>query len=183
MIKMFEDYTNHYYIEKWLNENGIKNYTINKDLTVDVDGNVNIHHRRLTEIPIQFGRIEGSFDCGTNELTSLKGSPNYVSKYFCFSGNKITTLDYLPKYVGDYIMASFNNLKSLKCDKIYVKRLFKCDGNPLPKEILSFPNEDFPDAINIIKYQDEYGIWNDDGSFNKARWEIFTNDYNDGILT
>mgnify|MGYP001619549182 FL=1 len=52
------------------------------------------------------------------------------------------------------------------------------DDNQLPDEIF-----EIYDIKDVIKHQDEYGIWNNDGSFNKGRWDIFFKDYESGILT
>ena len=47
----------------------IQNYTINNGL-VDVDGNVNLSNRKLSKIPLNFGKVNGYFYCDDNELTS-----------------------------------------------------------------------------------------------------------------
>ena len=59
-------------IEDWLKEMKIKNFEVNDDLTVDVDGYVNISKKKLTEIPVQFNKINGVFNCSDNkDLKSL----------------------------------------------------------------------------------------------------------------
>lgn len=40
---------------------GIKNYTINEDSTIDVDGNVDLRNKGLTKIPLKFGKVSGKF--------------------------------------------------------------------------------------------------------------------------
>ena len=66
-------------IKLWLDSMEIKGYTINKDLTVDVSGNVNLSSQKITSLPVQFGKITGNFYCNNNnKLTSLKGSPIHV---------------------------------------------------------------------------------------------------------
>ena len=69
-------------IIKFLSDNLIKNYTINEDLSVDVIGDVFINELKLNEIPIQFGKVSGSFDCSYNFLTTLKGCPISVGGDF-----------------------------------------------------------------------------------------------------
>jgi len=73
------------HIREWLEQMGIENYTINDDGTVDVDGDVNISNKNLTEIPIQFGKVNGNFWCNNNELTTLKGVPRIVGGIFSCS--------------------------------------------------------------------------------------------------
>lgn len=62
-------------IKKWLDRVKIKNYTINDDFTVDVDSDVVFTYMHLPEIRVQFGVINGNFNCSDNDLTSLKGAP------------------------------------------------------------------------------------------------------------
>ena len=159
MIKLFEQYNEYSQVKEWLDEMGIENYTINDDLTVDVKGNVRIFHQSLTEIPIQFGVVDGNFYCDYNNLTSLKGCPRYVTKVYNADHNKINTLKYVPEEIG---------------------WSFSIENNPLPKEIYNF--RAFYSISDLLKYQDEYGIWNSDGSFNKARYDIFFKDCKSGIL-
>ena len=53
----------------------IENYTINPDGSIDVAGDVNLDNMKLTELPLTFNKVTGSFDCVNNNLTSLKGCP------------------------------------------------------------------------------------------------------------
>ena len=90
-------------IIKWLDKYGVSYYTIRDDLTVDVSVDVNLAHKLLDEIPIQFGIIDGSFYCEYNNLTSLKGCPIEVRGDFYCGNNKITTFTDSPKLVeGDF---------------------------------------------------------------------------------
>ncbi|MFW6130870.1 MAG: hypothetical protein ACOC56_06750, partial [Atribacterota bacterium] len=86
-------------IKKWLDKHQITNYTINDDLTVDVDENVDLSHRNLTEMPIQFNKVNGTFYCTYNQLTSLVGAPKKVFGYFYCSNNKLTSLEGAPEKV------------------------------------------------------------------------------------
>ncbi len=199
MIKLFEQYNEYNQVQYWLDEMGIEDYTINDDLTVDVNGDVNISNMGLDEIPIQFGIVRGSFDIEDNYLRSLEGCPNHVDISFWCRSNKLTTLKGGPGYVGNHFNCNFNNaLTSLEYSPEYVggdfsckhcsittlnnasqgiDRYIWCDSNPLPHPVLRFNK-----AKILIKYQDEYGIWNNDGSFNQGRWNIFAKDYEAGIL-
>ncbi len=75
-------------IIQFLEEHGIKNYSINEDGIVDVDGDVDLSDKNLTSIPVQFGRVSGWFDCSHNQLTSLKGAPREVEGWFYCRINK-----------------------------------------------------------------------------------------------
>jgi hypothetical protein len=68
-------------IEEWLNKYYITNYTINPDLTIDVNGNVNLRNYKEKQLPdyIQFGIVTGVFSCSENNvIESLKGAPKEV---------------------------------------------------------------------------------------------------------
>ena len=81
----------------------VENYTINDDLSVDVNTFVNLYARNLKVIPVKFGRVTGSFYCSDNDLTSLKGSPEKVDGGFYCNGNDLTSLEGAPKKVdGDF---------------------------------------------------------------------------------
>lgn len=56
-------------IQAWLDKMGVENYIINNDLTVDVNGSVDLDRKGLIEIPVQFGIVTGNFYCNENDLT------------------------------------------------------------------------------------------------------------------
>lgn len=87
-------------IEEWLKKMKITNYTINADLTIDANEEIDICYKKLTNFPdyIQFNRTK-NFWCGENKLKSLRGCPVYVDGAFGCSHNKITSLDGCPKIV------------------------------------------------------------------------------------
>ena len=116
---------------EWLEEMNIKNYKINPDGTVDVNGDVDISQKQLTEIPIQFGKISGNFYCYNNNLTTLKGAPIYVGGDFTCSYNKLTSLKGAPEYVGGHFYCYNNNLTSLDGAPKYIEGDFYCNKNKL----------------------------------------------------
>ena len=62
----------------------IKNYTINDDGSVDVDGNLDLFEKNISKLPLKFGRVTGHFDCSFSKLTTLEGSPKEVGGNFRF---------------------------------------------------------------------------------------------------
>ena len=63
-------------IEIWLKEMNIKDYIIDdNNLTVDVFGHVDISHKKLKEIPVQFNVIDGNFYCN-NRFVKWVGPPS-----------------------------------------------------------------------------------------------------------
>jgi hypothetical protein len=71
-------------ITEWLDKMNVKNYIINDDLTIDVDGHVYLSSKNLDKFPdyIQFNVVNGDFRCKYNSLTSLRGCPKHVKGYF-----------------------------------------------------------------------------------------------------
>tara|TARA_B100001175_G_C19491962_1_gene633125 strand:+ start:1267 stop:1770 length:504 start_codon:yes stop_codon:yes gene_type:complete len=116
-------------IIKFLSDNLIKNYTINEDLSVDVIGDVFINELKLNEIPIQFGKVSGSFDCSYNFLTTLKGCPISVGGDFNCHRNKIKEIDYYPNTIGGDVNLLLNKIKEFNYPFDKVNGLVYIDVN------------------------------------------------------
>jgi len=50
---------------------------------------------------LEIRKVNGYFDCGNNNLTSLKGCPDIVDGIFSCNYNYLTSLEHGPKKVGD----------------------------------------------------------------------------------
>jgi hypothetical protein len=113
-IKIFENFKDtHTELEEKLKEYGIKNYTINDDGTIDVDGDVDLFGKKLTKIPFKFGKVNGDFNIASNYLESLEGSPYYVGCFNC-SSNKLINLIGSPSIIEGDLVCSINKLESLE---------------------------------------------------------------------
>jgi hypothetical protein len=111
---------------------GIENYTINDDLSIYVNGNVNLSYFKISNIPLKFGIVIGNFDCSDNKLTSLEGCPESVGGNFDCSYNKLKSLEGCPKWVGGDFRCSNNKmLKTLEFCPESVGRNFSCYNNKL----------------------------------------------------
>lgn len=125
---------------KWF---GLKDYKVNNDLSVDVNGNVDISKRKLSRIPIKFNSVRGHFFCHFNNLKSLENSPEIVEGGFNCSENQLTSLKYGPKEVYSFD-CSRNLLKDLKFSPKKVKGIFDCSQNQLrtlegaPRQVKAF---------------------------------------------
>jgi len=106
----------------------LKNYIINSDNTIDVNGNVILIGKlgNMKKLPVKFGKVSGNFNCGGNKLTTLKGCPNYDGGYFSCYENNLTTLEGCPNYVGGNFWCSENNLTTLEGCPNYVGGEFDC---------------------------------------------------------
>ena len=96
-LKLFENFED---IHKICKKYGIENYTINTDGSIDVNGHVDLTHKRLTKLPLKFNDVSGYFHCDNNNLTTLLGGPKSVGGAFNCSRNNLTTLEWSPKSVG-----------------------------------------------------------------------------------
>jgi hypothetical protein len=115
----------------------LKNYTINTDDTVDVDGIVDLNEilGNMEKLPVKFGKVSGYFYCTNTELTTLEGCPNYVGGYFTCYENKLTSLEGCPKYVGGNFSCDNNKLTTLKgIEKCEIIGGFYCGNNKIPPE-------------------------------------------------
>ena len=95
-------------------EHGIKNYTINDDISISVDGSVDLAYKNLKSLPIKFKEVSGDFSCSHNQLTSLKYCPETVGGHFSCSDNQLTSLEGCPGTVGGGFYCHHNQLTSLK---------------------------------------------------------------------
>lgn len=90
-IKLFENFkgvldSNLEDIRDMLVHYDIENFIVNRDGTVDVNGDVNLGYyklkrlgyKKLEKIPFKFGKVSGSFMISKNNITSLDGCPYYV---------------------------------------------------------------------------------------------------------
>lgn len=181
------------YIHLMCIQYNIKNYTINDDLSLDVDGDVSISANSLAFIPLFFNVVNGGFWCECNKLISLYGSPNIVNGDFNCSYNELESLEHFPEYVGGDIYCTDNKLVTMKHIPPNFKNDLNCGENHLISTMcipfgladLRIKNNNFPRCYNILsaydkqlilKYQEEYGIWYGDGELNVKRFEYLVND-------
>ena len=100
----------------------------NEDLSVVVDGNVNLSSKGLIDIPVMFSVVNGIDE---NNLSTLEGCPIEVGGGFFCGGNKLTSLEYSPEYVGGNFSCSVNCLTNLVGCPSEVGGGFFCHDNKL----------------------------------------------------
>ena len=132
-------------IEAWCDEMGIKNYIINSQGEIDVDGSVELIKKDFKELPYKFGKIEGNFllvHC--DNLISLKNCPSHANgDYFsCKDCNNLKTLEGCPGEVkGDLICNWCKNLISLEGCPKEVGGNFYCNKNKKLNSLEGCPKE------------------------------------------
>jgi hypothetical protein len=127
-LKLYEQFED---IHTICHEYRIKNYTINSDGSISVDGDVYLHHNGLTKLPIKFKEVSGYFWCDFNNLTSLEWCPERVGDYFSCSYNKLTDLEGSPKWIGGNFYCQNNNIYTFEGipDYTHIGGGFYCYGN------------------------------------------------------
>jgi len=110
---------------------GIGKYKFNSDGTLDVFQDVKLYYKNLIKLPFEFGKIDGNFDCSSNNLTSLKGAPKIVNGNFDCHWNKLKYLKSALEIVNGEYNCSHNNLTSLEGAPEEVNGDFWCSFNQL----------------------------------------------------
>lgn len=148
------------HIESLCDKYFIRNYNINPNGTVDVNGDVCLSGCHLYELPFNFNKVTGDFLCDNNSLTTLKGSPIWVGKDYDCSSNRIRTLEFIPEYVGRRI-------------------LFRCNSSINSEFVSRFNYLESEEVRLLFKYQSYYNVW-DDG-FNVPNYRDLIADIKDGL--
>jgi hypothetical protein len=155
----------------------IIDYTINDDLSIDVDGEVYLQEKDLKHLPLKFNYVSGNFNCFVNKLKTLEGSPQtvdgnfscYFNKlktlkgspqtvgggFYCFD-NKLESLEGSPKTVGGGFYCFNNKLESLEGCPQTVNGTFNCDDNEL-RDLEHFPEVSgniriLENTVNLLVY-------------------------------
>ena len=118
--------------------------------------------------------INGFFDCSSNKLSTLKNSPKIILGTMNCAYNKLTSLEG-PKFVkSDFIFQKNKITNLLYFNNIEVRGSILLSYNPLPQEIKS--NDKY--IMDIVKWQNDYIIWNREGLLNKENFQELLNDIN-----
>jgi hypothetical protein len=130
-LKLFENHKNEEDIHRICEEYNIKNYTLNDDLSIDVDDNVYIIRKKLTKLPLKFNKVNGYFNCPSNKLTTLEGAPREVNGNFNCYDNKLTSLEGAPNIVTGDFNCYNNEIDSLEGAPKEITGLLNCYDNNL----------------------------------------------------
>jgi hypothetical protein len=140
----------------------IENYTINSDGFIDVNGDVNLFSRGLTDLPLKFNKVTGNFDCGSNKLTSLAGCPKDVGGNFDCQDNELTSLEHSPSIIAGNFNYSNNKLSHLEYCTYNIGGSHNYSSNDLPQrfiEAFSLLNDE--EKRIFLRYQSIEEIWTD----------------------
>ena len=124
-------YVNKQEIKNWLDERKIINYSINEDLSVDVNGDILLRNYFFRgNFPVKFNVIYGDFICNFNEFPSTKFFPKEVHGDFSIFKSVYKNLNNFPTLVtGDIDIENNPNLKNIiglwSCD--FRGKIICCD--------------------------------------------------------
>lgn len=154
---------------------------INDDRTIDVDGSVRFPESSsyLIELPMQFNKVSGDFNCSGLNLITLKGVPVEVGGTFDCSYNRLTSLEFAPIHAAGFIfdntVACLSTGNSNYFDDVSV--IFRSSESKIPAIIDAHQEM----LATIFKYQDFYQVWDDKGSFNSAGIHELIQEINEGL--
>ena len=132
-------------IIEWLEKYNIKNYKINDDLTIDVNGNVDLYGYSESQLPdhIQFNEVNGYFNIGYSQIKTLKGCPKIVNgEFYCSGCSKLETLKGAPEIVKeDFYCSDCDSLTTLEGSPEIVDGGFYCSFCDLLKSLNGAPKQ------------------------------------------
>ena len=126
-----DDYLGNEAIDPEISKRIYGRITSNDDSTIDVEGVVDFSYMKLSQLPLKFRNVSGSFYCHSNRLTSLEGAPKHVGGNFFCSDNRLTSLEGAPANVGGDFWCDNNRLTSLEGAPANVGGDFFCTNNKL----------------------------------------------------
>jgi hypothetical protein len=156
-MKLYEQFED---IDAICRRYGIRNYTVNSDLSISVDGGVDLHYKKLTKLPVKFKEVSGDFWLSGNNLTSLEGSPERVGGYLICSNNNLTSLEGSPKWIGGDFWCNNNNIYTFEGipDYTHIGGTFYCFNNLVYNIWLLFRDHtkfEFFNDCSPIRWMDE----------------------------
>ena len=130
-------------IEEWLKQHKITNYTINEDLTIDVNGNVYLNNYVEKELPeyIQFNNVSKKFVLWHSNIVNLRGCPVTCESFGCIKCDNLSSLKGCPKIVDRFEVNSCNKLEDLVGSPKTVKGEINCYGNINLKSLKGCPKK------------------------------------------
>jgi hypothetical protein len=139
---------------KFLDEYTGGKWSVNSEGLVDVEGGFWCPNQGLEDfLGIRFGKVSGNFNCFSNQLRTLEGSPRKVSGNFYCYGNQLKTLKGSPREVGGRFYCWENPLISLEGAPEVIEDVFWFKNTVFRYNLQSFLNEIDrikPDEISLL---------------------------------
>jgi hypothetical protein len=122
-------------VEQMVQKSLAKCFKISGTVSFDEKGVVNVKGdcesiSKIPRIPVHFGEVTGSFNCGGAGLKSLKGCPHTVGQDFICYDNELTSLEGGPNKVIAAYICNNNKLSNL-IGAARAAHYFSCKNNLL----------------------------------------------------
>lgn len=118
----------------------ILNYTINDDMSIDVNGNVSFwSNKKFKKLPLKFNHVEGDFRLTDNELETLEGFPKYIKGNINISFNNLKSLKGLPDIINNGLNCKYNLIDSFDNSPKKIKNYLDISGNMI-KSLYNIPD-------------------------------------------
>ena len=125
----------------------IINYSINDDLSIDVQGNVNLYNLKLKSLPLRFSRVSGHFYCSSNHLTTLEGGPREVEgDFYCQSNPVSEIIDIFPN--NKMVLKFWDEFRPVRGNIVFDHRLREM--------YLDITNTEFKGEFKFKNYEINY---------------------------
>lgn len=139
-----------------------------------VGGDFDCRHNLILSLKHLSKYIGGSLDCSKNyNIDSFEGVPNRINGRFDCSHNSISNFKFAPSIIDDCFLITHNRLISTK-DIPTAKSIYGLLGNKFP-----FVDDNLP---LVIKYQEEYMLWNSNYTLNEYNYKQLLNDIESGFI-
>ena len=120
---------------------GINNFSIDANYHMSVEGNVEISHYFIKQLPIQFKEVRGDFKVAFTHITTMQGYPQIIGGNFESNSNCISSLEGLPQKVGkDCYLVETKTIEDLEfnCDEIVIGEKLTSITRHLPPEMNAY---------------------------------------------
>ncbi len=125
------------FYENLCKEYNINNYTINDDMSISVNGNVDLSYKNLKSIPIKFKEVGGDFYCGHNQITNFDGLPEFFEQPIYLLGNPVHEIYKLfkqdPRCI--YWIREFGVIQGDEVVRDRLEEVYHTLGISIPKDI------------------------------------------------
>ncbi len=152
---------------------GLKNFTINKDMTVSVNGDVFIPNT-LEALPFKFDKVSGDFYAAYSLLTDMTNMPNEVGGSFNISYSKIGEIEGMPRKIGGDFIAT-----DLTTKNYYTPYPLQIRGNTYISMVVKMTPRELSAYLN---YQHYYDVFDKDGNFQMEEARALLSEIKDGLL-
>lgn len=102
----------------------IDEYVINKDGSIDVNTDLFLSNKNISNFKIKFNKIDGSLFISNNFFKNFKNFPNIINGDLYMNNNMFENLNGIPKNIKGKVYAQGNNINTLIGNNINIDKIF-----------------------------------------------------------